>query len=89
MAFCGVKFGFLCSVFRVGWRIFVVFLLLGGGIGSLWVAFRYYGGIWQRNLTMAKNSPVLATDSNRRPPELGGCWVVMDLRMDINLFRYF
>ncbi|WP_236848263.1 hypothetical protein [Campylobacter devanensis] len=39
--FCGVKFGFLCSVFRVGWRIFVVFLLLGGGIGSLWVAFRY------------------------------------------------
>ncbi|WP_179187607.1 hypothetical protein [Campylobacter lanienae] len=34
-----MKFGFLCSVFRVGWRIFVVFLLLGGGIGSLWVAF--------------------------------------------------
>ncbi|WP_272892756.1 hypothetical protein [Campylobacter devanensis] len=29
----------------------MVFLLLGGGIGSLWVAFRYYGGIWQRNLT--------------------------------------
>ena len=77
-----MKFGFLCSVFRVGWRIFVVFL------GTV-VEFRYYGGIWQRNLTMVKNSPVLAADSNRRPPELGGCWVVVDLKMDINLFRYF
>lgn len=86
-----MKFGFLCSVFRVGWRIFV------GGV--FWVRwwnwlfadgiFEYYGGIWQRNLAMVKNSPVLAADSNRRPPELGGCWVVVDLRIDINLFRYF
>ena len=36
---CG-EIGFLCSVFRVGWRIFVGSVFgCGGGIGSLWVAF--------------------------------------------------
>ncbi|WP_272887890.1 hypothetical protein [Campylobacter lanienae] len=42
-----MKFGFLWvvflllgGVFRVGWRIFVVFL------GAV-VEFRYYGGIWR------------------------------------------
>ncbi|WP_141082148.1 hypothetical protein [Campylobacter lanienae] len=33
------------------------------------------GEIWQRNLTMAKNSPVLAADSNRRPPL--GIWLLL------------
>ncbi|MCI7364190.1 MAG: hypothetical protein MSH23_04075 [Campylobacter lanienae] len=51
-----MKFGFLCSVFRVGWRIFVVFL---GVVVELalcrwhfWIlrqnlAVKFGNGIWQ------------------------------------------
>lgn len=48
-----MKFGFLCSVFRVGWRIFV------GGV------FGCSGGIWQRNLAMVKNKSLIAVVDNR------------------------
>ena len=54
----------------------MVFLLLGGGIGSLWVAFldttaKFGGEIWQRNLEMVKKKPmVLAVDNRRPPPEI-------------------
>ncbi|WP_180381744.1 hypothetical protein [Campylobacter lanienae] len=53
MALCGVKFGFVCSVLWLGGEfLWVVFLLLGGGISSLWVAFldttaEFSGEIWQ------------------------------------------
>lgn len=69
-----MKFGFLCSVFRVGWRIFVGGVFgCGGGIGSLWVAFlnttaEFSGEIWQRNLTMVKNKPLIVAADNMRPP---------------------
>lgn len=69
-----MKFGFLCRVFRVGWRIFVGGIFeCGGGIGSLRVAFldtaaEFGGEIWQRNLTMVKKKPMVLAADNRRPP---------------------
>lgn len=60
-----------CGVFVVGWWnwLFVGGIFgCGGGISSLWVAFldttaEFSGEIWQRNLAMVKNSPVLAADN--------------------------
>lgn len=66
-----MKFGFLCSVFRVGWRIFAGGVFgCGGGIGSLWVGFldttaEFSGEIWQRNLAMVKNKSLIAVVDNR------------------------
>ena len=60
LAFCGVKFGFVCSVFRVcGEFLWVGFL---GAVVELalcgWhldTTAEFGGEIWQRNLTMAKS----------------------------------
>ena len=62
--FVGLNLAFCVAFLGLGG----VFVVGGGGIGSLWVGFRYYGEIWQRNLAMVKNSPVLAADNRRSPP---------------------
>ncbi|WP_141081408.1 hypothetical protein [Campylobacter devanensis] len=81
---------FYVAFLGLGGEFLWCFLLLGGGIGSLWVAFldttaKFGGEIWQRNLAMVKNKSliVVAIIGGHRP-EFSGGWLLLGggLKMD-------